>query len=255
VFTRGEGRPLVLVPGVQGRWEWMRPAVDALSRWFTVVTFSLAGERDTGLPLPAEGRFDEHVDQVERVMDGLGLQHAVVCGVSYGGLVAVRTAAVRPDRVEKLVLSSTPAPTWRPDARLRRYAATPWMSAPAFVLGAPGRLWKEIGAAQPGLLRRSRALSGYFGSVCRYPASPARMAGRVRAVSGHDFLADARAVRAPTLVISGEPHLDRVVSVRGTREYLEVIPGAIGRTIERTGHIGLVTRPEEFARHIKDFAG
>ena len=25
----GTGPPLVLIPGLQGRWEWMRPAVDA----------------------------------------------------------------------------------------------------------------------------------------------------------------------------------------------------------------------------------
>ena len=28
---RGAGPPLVLVPGIQGRWEWMAPAVDALA--------------------------------------------------------------------------------------------------------------------------------------------------------------------------------------------------------------------------------
>ena len=28
----GAGAPLVLIPGIQGRWEWMRPSVDALAR-------------------------------------------------------------------------------------------------------------------------------------------------------------------------------------------------------------------------------
>ena len=41
----GSGSPLVLVPGIQGRWEWMRPAVDALARRLRVLTFTLAGER------------------------------------------------------------------------------------------------------------------------------------------------------------------------------------------------------------------
>ena len=38
---QGDGPTLVLVPGLQGRWEYVRPAVEALARYFTVVTFSL----------------------------------------------------------------------------------------------------------------------------------------------------------------------------------------------------------------------
>ena len=50
--------PLVLVPGVQGRWEWMRRTVDALSVHFRVVTFSLRGNS-----------IDEYADQVGRALD------------------------------------------------------------------------------------------------------------------------------------------------------------------------------------------
>ena len=41
---RGNGPPLVLVPGMQGRWEWMTPTVEALARRFRVGTYSLCGE-------------------------------------------------------------------------------------------------------------------------------------------------------------------------------------------------------------------
>jgi pimeloyl-ACP methyl ester carboxylesterase len=249
----GEGTPLVLVPGVQGRWEWMRPAVDALSRWFTVITFSLAGERDTALKVPSEGCFDSHVDQLEAAMDSVGVSGAVVCGVSFGGLVALRAAATQAARVEKLVLVSTPAPTWRLDQRLERYSTSPRASAPGFVLGAPGRLWREIGTALPAPVARSRAMAGYLATICRHPASPVRMARRLRCVAGQDFVADARAVRAPTLILTGEPELDRVVPVAGTREYLDLIPNVVARTLERTGHIGLVTRADTFAGVIRHF--
>ncbi len=41
VFEFGQGPPLVLIPGIQGRWEYLRPAIDALSRTFRVLTFPL----------------------------------------------------------------------------------------------------------------------------------------------------------------------------------------------------------------------
>ena len=52
VIDVGSGPAIVIVPGIQGRWEWMKPAVDALSADCRVITFSLADEPSCG------GRFD-----------------------------------------------------------------------------------------------------------------------------------------------------------------------------------------------------
>jgi pimeloyl-ACP methyl ester carboxylesterase len=244
IHEEGQGDPLVLVPGIQGRWEWMRPAVSALARHFRVVTFSLLGEPGSG------GRpvtFESYLDQVDAALESAGADRAAVCGVSFGGLIAVRYAASRRERVAGLVLVSTPSPNWQPDARVRRYAVAPRTSALAFVAGAPGRLLREISAAVPDRRRRAAVLAGYLRSIVAHPTLPARMAARVRTVAGCSFVEDAKSVRAPALVVTGEPALDRVVPVAGTREYLGLIPNVVGVTLERTGHIGVVTRPDEFA--------
>ena len=44
IIERGDGPPLVLIPGLQGRWEYVRPTVDALSQYFRVLSFSLCDE-------------------------------------------------------------------------------------------------------------------------------------------------------------------------------------------------------------------
>jgi len=216
-----------------------------------VVTFSLLGEPGAG---DEPGDFDDYLGQVDAAVEFSGRARATVCGVSYGGLVALRYAAVRGDRASRLVLVSTPSPRWEPDARVRRYADAPRSSAFAFVAGAPRRLLREIAAAIPGRGRRLAAAGRYLGSIVRNPASPRRMAARVKRIAGRDFAADARIVRAPTLVVTGEPGLDRVVPVAGTLEYLQLIPGSIGVTLERTGHIGLITRPDAFAEAIHRWA-
>ena len=66
---RGVGAPLVIVPGIQGRWEYMRPAVDALAEHFRVITFSLCGERVGHAVRPRLEGFDDFGDQVEAVLD------------------------------------------------------------------------------------------------------------------------------------------------------------------------------------------
>jgi 3-oxoadipate enol-lactonase len=241
---RGTGESLILVPGVQGRWEWMRPTVDALARRFRVITCSLPGEPGGGR---GAGGFEACLAQIDEALAFGRCDRAILCGVSYGGLVAVSYASARPAGVSRLVLVSAPAPAWTPDARVQRYAKAPATSALAFVAGAPARLGREITAAIPDRRGRLAATAGYLFSIVRYSPSPRRMAARVRQLAGRDFGADARRVQVPTLVITGEPSLDRVVPVEGTREYLALIPGSVGATLERTGHIGPITRPDAFA--------
>ena len=55
--------------------------------------------------------FDSHLAQIDARLDEAGVtQPIVIGGISYGGLAALRYAAMRPARVRALVLASTPAP-------------------------------------------------------------------------------------------------------------------------------------------------
>src|SRR5712671_5817792 len=125
IVDKGSGAPLVLIPGIQGRWEYLDGAINALSTSFRVITFSLRGEpRSGGVFDPARG-FDNYVDQTVEVLDTLRIDRAAICGISFGGLVALRIAACRPNRVSSLILVSTPGPAWRPSKRHVFYARMP----------------------------------------------------------------------------------------------------------------------------------
>ncbi len=232
----------------------MRPAVDALRARTRVITFSLCGEPGTGVAFADGATFDAHVEQVEREMDQAGIERAVICGVSYGGLVALRFAATRPGRTSGLVLVSTPPAAWELDPVHRGYVSRPIWSAPAFIARAPRRLWPEIRAASGSFATAAWFALRHVVRVFTAPMSPSRMARRVRVVRAVDLAADCARVTAPTLVVTGDESLDRVVPVAGTRRYLQAIRGARAATIENTGHIGLVTRPERFAEVVAEFA-
>jgi pimeloyl-ACP methyl ester carboxylesterase len=86
MFELGKGTPIVLIPGLQGRWEWMRPAVDALARQHRVITFSLCDERTSPFPCDLDRAFDNYVSQVNLALDRAGIDRAVIAGVSYGAV-------------------------------------------------------------------------------------------------------------------------------------------------------------------------
>lgn len=243
----------MVVPGIQGRWEWLRPAVRELSTRCRTISYTLAGDFGARFMYDPELGFDNYMHQLDTVLDRAGLERAAVCGVSYGGFIALRYAATRPRRVTALILASSPAPGWRPTAQQARYVARPWMSAPAFVATAPMRIVPEIYAAYDTWGGRLRFAVVHVARVAAAPMLPPMMARRVRVQQAMDFAPDCAAVKAPTLVLSGEPELDRIVPVEVTRSYERLIPGARHETIERTGHLGVITRPDRFAELVADF--
>lgn len=241
-----------MVPGVQGRWEWFRPALTALAAHCSVASYSLCGEFGCGWRLDPTLGFDNYLRQLDDVTDQVGTP-ATICGVSYGGFIALRYAATRPGRIAALALVSAPAPGWIPTDVQRAYIEHPWRAAPKFVLTSPFRMAPEIYAAFDTWGDRLRFSVTQTTRVLRAPMIPGLMAARIIEQQALDFRDDAAAIRVPTLVISGEPHLDRVVPVESTRKYVEMIPGAQYKVLERTGHVGLVTRPQAFASIVAPF--
>ena len=253
IVDRGSGPPIVVVPGIQGRWEWMTPAIEALAQRCRVISFSLADERTSGAPFDSGHAFDSYVEQIGQAMDQAALGEATICGVSYGSLIASAFAARHPGRTSGLVIVSGIPPSWKPDRRVRFYLRAPRLFAPLFCI-ASLRLYREIAAATPGVLQGIAAALRHGYRAGSHFFSPTNMARRVRLLESLALEEELKAVDAPVLVVTGDPELERVVPVHMTARYLELWPRARVVTLARTGHLGLITRPGEFAQLVAPFA-
>jgi pimeloyl-ACP methyl ester carboxylesterase len=253
LFEQGHGAPLVFIPGMQGRWEYTRPTVDALSRDFHVLAFSLADEPAAGFPFePARG-FDSYADQVTAALDAGHAPRAVICGISFGGLVALRFAARHPERVAALILASTPGPGWHLKPRHDLYARWPKVFVPLFLIEAPLRARPELAAALPNPHARRAFSRRILRTVVTAPLSPTRMAWRARLIGSYDAAADCARIGSPTLVVTGERSLDHVVPVEGSSRYSTLIAGAVSSVLPATGHQGSLTHADAFATMVREF--
>ena len=249
----GAGTPLVLVPGIQGRWEWMEPSVEALAREYRVITASLPGEPGVGASFDADTDFDVFVRHLDDLLDASGVTSAIICGVSFGGLIALRYAARRSDRVRGLILVSTPGPRWRMNPTQARYASWPTLASPLFAAGAVRRGWREMCALFPHPGARLSASASTAWRVVRAPAVPRRMSHRARLAERQNFEDDCTCIKSPTLVVAGERDLDQVVPCDESMSYLNLIQGSSFQLFERTGHLGTVLAPERFAAIVSQF--
>jgi pimeloyl-ACP methyl ester carboxylesterase len=226
--------------------------VDALAKHHRVITFSLCDEPTSSFPSdPAKG-FENYLEQVDLALDRAGVAKAVIAGVSYGGLIASEFAARRPQRVTRLVLASALHRTWQPDPLQQRCLRSPRLMSPVFLATAPSRLQPELVAAMPALRARLRFSAWHSVRAVVSPTTPTRMARRIAWARAHHY-ANLHSVKAPALIVTGEPALDRVLPVDVTRRYLDDIDSARHVVLKQTGHIGSVTRPDEFAAVVRSF--
>ena len=243
VVERGSGSPVVLVPGIQGRWDWMTPTVEALAARHRVLTFSLG----------QGASIRDWVDVIDLALDRAQATAATLIGVSFGGLVALRYAAERHARVNALVLVSTPPPAWRLDRWSSWCVDHPWLGLPLFGVRGSLRLYPEIVRARPSWRTRLELGWAYTRRVMTAPISPADMAGYVRAWRAANLSADCDRVQAPALVVTGERGRDRVVPVEESLKYLDLIRGAAHAELPGTGHVGFITKPDAFAITVDRF--
>lgn len=247
VVTAGDTRaPTLLLLNSLGTdltmWD---PQVAGWSEHRHVVRFDQRGHGSSEAPAAA---FDlsRLARDATTVLDHLGIERAEICGISLGGLVALRTALDAADRVSRLVLADTAARIgteqgWSERAQLARTAG---MDAVADVAIAKFFSPDFLATGQPvieetrTILRRS-SVEGYARS-CEVLASA-------------DLRDEVAGIEHATLVIVGDE--DQATPLADAQQVADTIPAAELVVLERAGHLSNLERPVEFADVVTEFLG
>jgi 3-oxoadipate enol-lactonase len=106
--TRGDGLPIVMSHGLLLDYEMFAPQVEALRSRHRVITWD---QRCHGLTESTTEPFTywDSAEDLLRLLDHLGIERAVIGGMSQGGFVSLRFALKHPERAAGLVLIDTQA--------------------------------------------------------------------------------------------------------------------------------------------------
>ncbi|WP_425418019.1 3-oxoadipate enol-lactonase [Oricola indica] len=239
-----KGKPtLVFANSLGTDFRIWRDVIVRLAGDYAILTYDKRGHglSDIG-ETPYE--MDDHVSDLEALLDHLQVRDAIICGLSVGGVIAQGLYARRKDLVRALILCDTApkigdADSW--NARIRT------VEEDGIAALADGILERWF---TPEFRRSDNAeFIGYRNMLTRSPA--AGYAGTCAALRDCDYTDQARQIGVPTLCVVGEE--DGSTAPELVLDMAKRIPAARYEVIEDAGHIPCVEQPDALIAVMRAF--
>ncbi len=243
----GTGEPLVFLHGFSMDLRAWDDQFERFAGRFRTVRYDLRGFG--GSSLPRESAAYSHAEDLKVLLDGLGIERAVLIGLSLGGGTAVDFALAHPGMVRAMVLvdSMLGGYRWAEEAS-NLYRAVIRRAREAGV-EAGRRLWLrdpmfETAMSRPEVgMRLAQMVSGYSGWHWLYRDPQTSLRSPAMGRLGE--------IGAPTLVAVGK--LD-VPDMQGIASALEAgIPGARKVLLAGAGHLSNMEAAEAFNEVVGEF--
>lgn len=197
---------------------------------------------------PAASSMDDHADDLDGLLGALGIDSAVVVGLSMGGYVAFALCRRALHRVRALVLADTRAEPDTDEARAKRdsvkHVAREQGAAAVADAMVPQLLGSSTQKNRPQLVEHVRAMVGGNSAD-----------GIIDALECLETRPDSRpllpTLTCPTLIIVGDE--DTVTPPAMSRDMACAIRGSAVHIIAGAGHLSNLEQPEPFGRSLSQF--
>lgn len=244
----GRGLPLLLLHAFPLSGLMWNPQVEALAAVCRCIVPDLSGFGDSEVSPGGVSRMSDLAADAAALLDHLGIERAVLGGLSMGGYAALAFCESHADRLRGLVLADTRAGADPEEARRRRLDLAEKVlkeGSGSLTEGLmPKLLSPRTRAERPDLRER---VEGWIAA-----APPAGVAAAQRGMAERPDRSGAlRRIAAPTLILVGEE--DEVTPPDEARRMREEIPGAGLSILAGAGHLANLERPDAFNDALESF--
>ncbi|HMP01587.1 MAG TPA: alpha/beta fold hydrolase [Gemmatales bacterium] len=242
----GQGRPLVLIPGLAGGIGLATPlAIQLAQHGFQVFTYQLRGEDDC-FDLRRRFGMSDLVDDLHEFLADMCLEQPLLMGVSFGGQIALSYAA---RHARRLAGVATQGINVRFERSLLRQVAGHVLSRYPLPSDSPfvNQFFNLLYGGRP-----TCKLTAEFVTRLCWQTDQSVMAHRFRLAEQTDLAPVLPSLQLPSLLVRGER--DMLVSEKGQDEVARAVPHAVIKEIPTAGHLAFVTHADSLARLVARFA-
>ena len=247
---QGSGEPLILIPYLAADAACYAFQVAEYAKHFTCISVDLRGAGETDKP---EGTYstEQFADDVNGLMQAIGVDRAHISGLSLGAAVGMWLAANHPERVKSLSIHSA----WPKTDAFMKTVVGSWQvlakalgSVPELIISGifPWCFTPEVYAAQPDYIASLAAF------VRSRPAQPVdAFIRQTEAVLAHDIESQLGKISAPTQITFGRH--DQVTSTRFAEPLQSNIKNSELVIFEPCSHAPIYESVDEFNAKTLDF--
>lgn len=250
------GAPVVLLHGFPtSSFLWRVVGPELVMEGRTAFAVDLLGYGESDRPFDADFGIAAQAEYLDRALTALRVARATVVGVDFGAGVALRLAATRPDRVERLVLVNPIAFDAVPAgdvAALQRSTARYALRAARGILGAAALLTPLLeGSAARGEHMPARLVARYLAPFVG-PDGIAHLLALSRAIRADDLEdVDYTHIAAPALVVRGEA--DEYTEPEVAQRLAAAIPGSQLLRLPGVGRLVPEEDPDQLVDAVLEF--
>jgi len=237
----GNGEPVLLIHGFPlCRLMW-KPQAEALAlNGFRAILPDLRGFGESG---PGDGKcsMETYADDMVTLLDHLGIERAVVGGMSMGGYVLLNLLERYPERVSAACFIVTRAGADDEGGKARRKAL-----AEEVLEGNPGVVAEGFGKIlfAEETMREKTELVEVVGRWMDSASTKGLANGLLAMGDRKDYASSLHTLNLPALIVGAAE--DKAIPVEHARILERGIKGSVFRIIEGAGHMVNLERPEEF---------
>lgn len=234
--VHGKGPVVLLSHGYSATSQMWRGQIATLSKDHTLVTWDMRGHGLSDSPDdPARYSADATIDDMAALLDAVGVERAVIGGLSLGGYMSLAFNRVHADRVEALLIIDT-GPGYKNDEAREGWNKTSLKTAERYE--TEGLALLEKGSAER---RTARHKSAKGLALAARGMLTQRDAGVITSLPD---------IKVPSIVVVGSEDTPFLAA----SSYMAAkIPGAQQAVIEGAGHAANIDKPEAFNAAILGF--
>ena len=243
--TGGDGPVIVFSHGLLMDGSMFAPQIEALRGQWRCITWDERGHGQTADPAAcAPFTYYDSANDLAALLEHLGVQQAVLAGMSQGGYLSLRCALTHPERVRALVLIDTQALQEDPRKMVGHEALLKaWLE---------GGLSDEIAA----VVAHTILGDGWEGTPqwqakWRQVTAPNLLQCFTTLGSRDDISERIGAITVPALVVHGS--LDHAIDLERAQAMAAALPGARLVEVPGAGHASNLTHPEPVNAALKAF--
>jgi 3-oxoadipate enol-lactonase len=245
--ARSQGLPIIFIHGFPFSLEMWKPQLSELSAGFRLISYDIRGH---GASAVGDGQYtiDLFADDLIALIDYLSIKRPVLCGLSMGGYIALRTFERHPERIGGLILCDTKSESDTNEAKTKRFATMKIIKESGIDLFA-GEFVKSV-FCENTFSHKPEIVDEAIQIIRRN--SPLGICGAILALASRtDTTQILPSINVPTCIVAGEH--DRLTPPAVAESMHKVIPGSKMHVVPNAGHMCNIENSGEFNNILLSF--